>query len=210
MYIADNTYFIKKLSIPNIEEHNSSEAVELESSIDKYARQFLQNTLGNTLFSDLDTNITDGVLDLGAPLKWLNLVNGCDYVVGDKTYTWKGLIYEEGTFKESILAYYVYLNNYQNTVNTRLGQVVLEGKNSMNQNPTEHIVGIHNDFVEMYQGSLCVEPSLYYSGNLLVKDYGYGNINTGYVSYLQFLTDNATDYPDITAGYLKLQNSFGL
>ena len=210
MYIVDNTYFIKKLSKPNIEEHGSPQRIELESSIDRYARQFLQETLGNVLFSDLDTNTTDGVLNLGAPLKWLNLVNGCNYTVGDKTYTWKGLIYEEGTFKESILAYYVYLNDYQTTVNTQLGQIVLEGKNSMNQNPTEHITGIYNDFVEMYQGSSCYEPSIYYKNNLLIKDYAYGNTNSGYVSYLQFLTDNATDYPDITAGYLKLQNRFGL
>lgn len=210
MYIVDDTYFIKKLSKPNIEEHNSPQRIELESSIDRYARQFLQETLGNVLFSDLDTNTTDGVLNLGAPLKWLNLVNGCNYTVSGKTYTWKGLIYEEGTFKESILAYYVYLNDYQTTVNTQLGQIVLEGKNSMNQNPTEHITGIYNDFVEMYQGSSYNEPSIYYRHNLLIKDYGYGNTNSGYVSYLQFLTDNATDYPDITAGYLKFENRFGL
>jgi len=210
MYIVDPTYFIKKLSIPNIEEHGSPEAIELESSIDRYARQFLQITLGNTLFADLDNNVTDGVLDLTAPQKWLNLVNGCNYTVSGKSYTWKGLIYEEGTFKESILAYFVYLNNYQTTVNTRMGQVVLEGKNSMNQNPSEHITGIYNDFVEMYQGNTCNEPSIYWINNLLVKDYAQGFNNTGYVSFLQFLNDNVVDYPDFTAGYLKFENRFGL
>ena len=62
MYIVDKTYFIKKLSIPNTEEHNSEQAIQLETSIDLYARQFLQVTLGNVLFSDLDSNVTDGVL----------------------------------------------------------------------------------------------------------------------------------------------------
>ena len=209
MYIVDDTYFIKKLSKPNVEEHGSPQRIELESSIDKYARQFLQETLGNVLFSDLNTNITDGVLDVGAPLKWLNLVNGCNYLLGDKTYTWKGLIYEEGTFKESILAYYVYLNDYQTTTNTMMGQVALDGKNGILADSTPHLIEIRNEFVEMYQGSYNCNPIQYYRNSTLFVDY-FGNRESGYVSYLQFLTDNATDYPDITAGYLKFENRFGL
>lgn len=210
MYIIDKTYFIKKISVPNTEEHNSEMAIELYMSIDKYARQFLQFTLNNTLFEDLDSNITNGVLDAGAPQKWLNLVNGCSYIVGDKTYTWKGLAYTEGAYKESILAYYVYLNHYQTTVNTNLGQLVLEGKNAINQNPSEHITDVYNTFVKMYQGSTCNYAREYWNNGLLVRDYYAGESNSGYVSYLQFLQDNIADYPDFSAGVLKFENRFGL
>lgn len=210
MYIIDKTYFTKKISVPNTEEHNSESAIELNASIEKYARQFLKLTLGNTLFKDLDTYIIDGELDALAPQKWLNLVNGCDYLVGDKTFTWEGLKFTDGSVKQSMLAYFVYLNNYQNTLNTQLGQIVLNGKNSENQNPSEHLTFIYNEFVEMYQGYY--ENAHSYRINFIndscyFRDY-YNN--SDYVSYLQFLTDNKVDYPDFKAGLIKFENRFGL
>jgi len=209
MYITDKDYFIKSIYVPNVEEHNSEASVELEASIDRYSRQFLKLTLNNVLFSDLDSYITDGVLQLGAPQKWLNLVNGCDYLIGSDTYTWKGLIQTEGLFKESILADYVYLNHYQTEANTMTGQVILEAKNGMHISPTAHLVTIWNEFVDKYQGSTCNQPKQYFHNGILFTDY-YGNRASGYVSYLQFLTDNKEDYPDFAAPQLAYKNSFGL
>lgn len=209
MYLITKEYFIKKINVPNIEEHNSNEALELEISIDKYSRLFMQNILNNVLFSDLETYIIDGVLENTAPQKWLNLVNGCDYVKDGKTYTWKGLVTEEGLYKDSIIAYFVYLNHYQSTINTNLGQIVLEAKNALNQNPSEHLVSIYNDFVTQYQGKSCYEPKTYYVNGLYVEDY-YTNSNSGYVSLLTFLKDNDQDYEGYAARPLEFKNRFGL
>jgi len=210
MYIVDKTYFIKSINVPNVAEHNADELVSLNTSIDKYARQFLQFTLGNVLFTDLDNNVTLGVLDVGAPQKWLNLVNGCEYIINGKTYTWNGLIFEQGLYKTSILAHYTYLNHYQTDINTSLGQIAINPKNGVNVNPTEHLVSIYNEFVEMYQGNSCNEPIQYYRNETLFTDYyGNGN-NSGYVSYLQFLIDNKVDYPDVSAQGLAYKNQLGI
>lgn len=210
MYLIDKDYFIKSIAVPNVEEPSSDNALELEISIDKYARQFLQFTLFNVLFTELDSYITNGVLSNAAPQKWLNLVNGCDYTVGDVTYTWKGLLVGDGLYKSSILAHYTYLNHYQNDINTQLGQIVIEPKNGVNVNPTEHLVTIHNEYVEMYQGNTCTHPTHYFHSGVLFVDYYGSNHNNGYVSYLQFLMDNKIDYPNISANYLSYQNQLGL
>ena len=114
MYIIDETYFIKKISIANVN-HNADAKDDLGLSIDRYARLFLQMTLGSVLFEELDSYITDGELIISAPQKWLNLVNGCTY---DTDKVWKGLKIEDGLYKSSILAEFVYVNHYQNNVNT--------------------------------------------------------------------------------------------
>jgi len=209
MLYIDNTYFTKSLSVPNTEEPTSDASIELETSIDRYVTQFLKLTLGNILYTDLKANTTNGVLDIGAPVKWENLVDGCDYTLDGKTYTWQGLKYTEGLFKISLLANFVYVNHYQSTINSQLGQVIIEPKNGVNADYTTHLVSVWNDFVEMYQGSTCNEPQQYYRNGVLFTDY-FGNRDSGFVSYLQFLLDNTTDYPDVPAGSLEFKNSFGL
>lgn len=211
MYLIDKTYFLKSIAVPNIEEHNSIELVALNTSIDRYVRQFLQLTLNNVLFTDLDNNITDGVLSNSAPQKWLNLVNGCTYTKDGKDYTWQGLKYEQGLYKVSILAHFTYLNHYQSEINTPLGQIQINAKNGVNINPTEHLTTIWNEFITMYQGSDCNEPySHFYNGTLFVDYYGASQSNSGYVSYLQFLTDNKVDYPGFNAGVLNYKNQLGI
>jgi len=209
MLYIDNTYFTKSLSVPNTEEPTSDAAIELETSIDRYVSQFLKLTLGNVLYTDLKANTTNGVLNVGAPFKWANLVDGCNYTLDSKTYTWQGLKYTEGLFKISLLANFVYVNHYQSTINSQLGQVIIEPKNGVNANPTEHLVSVWNDFVEMYQGSTCNEPQQYYRNGVLFTDY-YGNRESGFVGYLQFLRDNATDYPGVPARSLEYRNQLGL
>lgn len=209
MYLIDKTYFIKNISVPNTEEHNSDASNELDMSIDRYARQFLQVTLGNVLFADLDSNVTDGELEITAPQKWLNLVNGCTYTKDGVDYVWQGLKYELGLYKVSILAHYTYVNHYQNSVNSTLGQVGIEPKNGVVVNPTEHLVSIWNEFVEMYQGVNCSNASITHYDNVLFVDY-YQHKEIGYVSYLQFLEDNKTDYEGFKARVINFKNSLGI
>lgn len=210
MLYIDKTYFIKKLHVPNTNEPTSDASIELEQSIDFYVSQFLQETLGNLLYEDLKDNTTDGGLDTDAPQKWKNLLNGCTYTKDGVEYTWKGLKYTEGTYKASILANFVYLNHFDAGSNSSLGRITLEAKNSVNLDATPHLVEIWNDFVTMYQGENTNYKRVTYFDNITFVDYFQGCKKTGYVSYLQFLKDNETDYPNVPAGYLEYQNRLGL
>lgn len=210
MYLIDKTYFIKKISVANANEITSDASENLEMSIDRYARQFLQLTLGNVLFTDLNSNVTDGVLKVSAPQKWQNLVNGCAYTKNDKDYVWKGLLQIEGLYKSSILAHFTYLNQYQEDINSILGQIQIDPKNGVNLSSTNHLVEVWNEFIDMYQGSSCNYPEKYWNDGILFVDYLGTNNESGYVSYLQFLKDNSTDYENVPAGVLKYKNSLGL
>lgn len=209
MLYIDTTYFTKQLSVSNTEEPTSDASIELDLSIDRYVSQFLKLTLGNVLFEELKSYTTDGELDISAPLKWQNLIDGCDYTIDGTTYTWQGLKYTDGAFKVSLLANYVYVNQFQSNINSQLGQVLVEGKNSNVVDSTPHLVSIWNEFVEMYQGSYDCNPQQYYRNGVLFVDY-YGNRESGYVSYLQFLLDNKTDYPNAPAGSIEYKNSLGI
>ena len=209
MLYIDNTYFIKQLSVPHTVEPTSDPSIELDLSIDRYVSQFLKETLGNVLYSDLKANTMDGELIPLAPQKWINLVDGVEYVKDDVTYTWQGLKYIDGAFKVSLLANYVYINQYQTTTNTMMGQVALDGKNGILADSTPHLVDIWNEFVEMYQGVYNCNPSISYVNGVKFVDY-YGNRESGYVSYLQFLRDNEADYPNVPARQVELRNSLGL
>jgi len=209
MYLIDVSYFIKNLHVPNTEEPTSDAYNELEVSIDRYVRQFLQLTLGSELFFELNSYVIDGELNSSAPQIWLNLVNGCNYTNNGINYTWKGLIYEEGLFKGSILAYFVYCNHFQNTVNSVLGQVAIDPKNGVVINPTSHLVNIWNEFIEMYQGSCSSSTKTTFYDGVIFEDY-FQNKTNGYVSYLQFLRDNKADYPNFEANVINFVNSFGI
>lgn len=209
MYLIDKTYFIKNISVPNTEEQTSDESESLDMSIDRYVRQFLQVTLGNVLFTDFDSYVADGELEITAPQKWLNLVNGYAYTKDGVDYVWQGLKYELGLYKVSLLAHYTYVNHYQNSVNSILGQVGIEPKNGVVVNPTDHLVSVWNEFVEMYQGANCSNGVITHYDNVLFVDY-YQHKDNGYVSYLQFLEDNKTDYEGFKAGVINFKNSLGI
>jgi len=209
MYLIDKTYFIKNLHVPNTEEPTSDASTDLDMSIDRYVRQFLQMTLGNVLFSDFDSYVTDGELEITAPQKWLNLVNGCEYTKDGIDYVWQGLKYELGLYKVSLLANYTYVNHYQNTTNSILGQIAIDPKNGVVVNPTDHLVSVWNEFVEMYQGANCSNGFVNYYDNVVFVDY-YQYRENGFVSYLQFLQDNKEDYPDFKAGIINFKNSLGI
>jgi len=209
MYLIDKTYFIKNLHVPNTEEPTSDASTDLDMSIDRYVRQFMQFTLGNVLFTDFDSYVTDGELEITAPQKWLNLVNGYAYTKDGIDYVWQGLKYELGLYKVSLLANYTYVNHYQNTTNSILGQIAIDPKNGVIVNPTDHLVSVWNEFVEMYQGANCINGVVNYYDNVVFVDY-YQHKEKGFVSYLQFLQDNKEDYPDFKAGIINFKNSLGI
>lgn len=204
MYIINESYFQSTRLIPNSQELNSTTLTVLEQLIDSKVRLLLKNALGYELFTDLDSNITNGVLNELAPDKWLNLVNGCTYDIGSDTYKWQGLIFNEGTVKQSLLAdlvYYYYLEN-EAYKNTGIGLVTVTSKNSNNVNYGQSLSMSWNNFLIQYQGSFYDYRNWYFDFDCFKE--------TNYVSLLQFLSDNDTDYPDAPLLTYKLKNEFGI
>ena len=213
MYIITPDYFQKQYTIPNIDEMDSKNTTVLEICIDQYVRVCLQNALGYNLWKELDLNITDGVLDSGAPQKWLDLVNGKTYTKDGKTFTWKGLIYTEGIYKGSLLVPFVYYHFLKENVSllTGTGEKVLDASNAIGVNSTQRMVMSWNDFVNQYQGqwSFSNHVNRYYHDGVLVEDYFTGN-NIEQVNLIQYLEDNQADYIDAHKRLYKVQNQLGL
>ena len=207
MYLINEANFTRELSVPNLISSQSGNAVELNYYADEKPRLLLQMCLGNVLFSQLNSQITNGVLNANADQKWKYLVNGKVY--DDKV--WKGLNYQEGSFKISLLAYFTFWN-WLNDSNSNNYQTQV--KNAENINPTSTMVNIWNRFLEMYQGlnnKIC--PVTHFINGVTFVDYYQGGTNSNYVSLLQFLKDNSTDYPDAqlyTFENLSNSNSLGL
>lgn len=201
MYIIDDTYFQKELNVPNVNEMDSDTLTSLNISIDRYVRQFLQDALGYALFTELDSYITDGVLDSGAPQKWRYLVNGKDQ--------WKGLKFEEGTYKGSILAKYVFYFWLKDAVSllTGTGEKTITATDALAVNSTQRLTNVWNDFVVDNQGLFI--PCKWYYG---YTDYYY-NWNCGNdlnYSLIRFLSDNSEDYPGANKKVYEIKNQLGL
>ena len=210
MFIIDKTYFNGILNVPNIYEVNSDELDNLNKNIDKYVRLLLKNFLNAELFIELNSHLTGGVLDANAPQKWKNLINGLVYTKNNKTYVWQGLIYSEGSINISLLAYFVYYYSYQNTINSSVGQVLVNPRNAENVNPSEHLTNVWNEFIRMYQGYNSPNPEQYYYNGVLFKDcLGCGGDNS-YVSLLQYVRDYKEDYPSINSLCFNYKNRFGI
>ena len=196
MYLIDETYFIKELYVPNLNEMDSDTLTGLNIFIDKYARQFLRDALGNSLFLELDSFITDGVLGSNAPQKWKELVNGVD--------DWKGLIFTEGTYKGSILAKFVYYYWLKDAVSniTGTGEKVITATDALAVNSTQRLTNVWNSFVLDNQGV--------YDGCRYL-DYCYFNDeNDIQDSLIRFLTDKSEDYPDARMKVYAIKNQLGL
>jgi len=206
MYLINEANFTRELSIPNLTSSQSGNAVELNYYADEKPRLLLQMSLGNVLFSQLDSQVTGGILNVDADQKWKDLVNGKEY----DGKVWKGLNYLEGSFKVSLLAYYTYWNWVNDSY---LSNFQIQSKNADNINPTSTLVDLWNKFLEMYQGvNNYYLPRVSNVYGTTFVDY-FGNQNSNYVSLLQFIKDNPTNYPDpqlYTFENISNSNSLGL
>lgn len=210
MFIIDDSYFTGKINVPNVTEYNGSTVEAIDDYINKYGRLFMRETLGNVLFKDLMLNLDNGELKTDASQKWVDLINGKEYTKNGETYTWQGIKGGCDLYKDSVLAYFIYLNYFEITFFTGFSLASTEAKNSTVINPSNHLVEIHNDFVSLYQGSYTYNPIEYfYSNEVIFRDYYHSN-DSGFVSYMQFLMDNETDYPNVPIRPLQFKNSLGI
>lgn len=200
---------------------DSDVLTDLEIIIDKYVRSLLRGALGNILFKDLDSNIANGVLKDTAPDKWKNLVNGVEYTKDEVVYNWPGLIQTEGTFKNSILAKFVYFYWLKDSVSllTGTGEKNITAEGAIGSNSTQKLVTVWNSFIEDYQPNyeggyhqqFMTRYSYYpYPSDLPIFDCLANNADTGIVSLIQFLTDSETDYPDAALTMYEPMNQLGL
>ena len=226
MYLIDKTYFVKELTIPNLNEMNSPVLTDINRYIDTDVRLVLTNALGYQLFSEFDAQMvqgpTGGTLSITADTRWQNLVYGVQYTGDTGTVKWKGLLYTEGILPQSPLTSYVYVDWLSNnqTLLTGTGEKVVVAQNAINTSSTQRQTVIWNKFVEQYQG-LCSNRHDYYNGRynydyyinsygIRVKDYRFSKTFNGNVSLLQFLVDHPTDYPDANLFQYQIKNQLGL
>jgi len=200
MYLISTQEFNRAFLISNVNEANTGINEQVNAYIDSCAPKLLTNALGTSLFADLNSQITDGELNDDADQKWKDLVNGVEYTKDDKTYVWRGLVYENGLFKESLLTPYVWCEWYRDnlTTMTGVGQVQLQAKNADVVNHKPLLVKNWNTFLEMYQGFTSYEcaPRVNFIDGVCFVDYFNGNNTNNEVNLIQFLKDNPTNYPD--------------
>jgi hypothetical protein len=213
-YLINESYFQRELFVPNADDTDRSASTELQEFIDDKARLCLKEALGYTLFKDLDLYVdAAGNLKPATPTKWLNLVNGVEYTKDGKTFYFEGLLVQEGAFRKSLLANYVFYHwlYYNQSTMSGVGEVILNAKNAININSTQRMVSVWNDFIEMYQGKQTkFTRTEYYHSGIKVVDWLGCDTNDYYVSLIKFLSDNEEDYPDAALKLFNSKNQFGL
>ena len=209
MSLIDKTYFRNKLQINSLYDGNNGLETKLNDYISIYVIDFLQKLLGVD-FEELNTNITDGVLDTGAPQRWLDLVNGKTYTKDGKTYIWKGLIYQNGSVKLSILANVVYCNLIHDLV-TGNGQMSVDVKSSRMLVPRKNYIEVWNEIANQFNQSVDLQPKISFINGVRFTDYYGGLSDNGYRTLSDFLIDFEEDYPNVNIclGY-EIINSFDL
>lgn len=209
MYLIDKTYFRNKLQINGLYDGNNGIETKLNDYISIYVIDFLQKLLGVD-FEDLKANITDGVLNTGAPQKWLDLINGKTYTKDGKTYIWKGLLYQNGSVKLSILANVVYCNLIHDLV-TGNGQISVDVKSSRMLVPRKNYIEVWNEIANQFNQSVDLQPKISFIRGVKFTDYYGGLSDNGYRTLSDFLIDFEEDYQNVNLclGY-EIINSFDL
>jgi len=221
--LIDETFFKGNLYIANVDEPDPDNLLytDLKSFIERSEEEVLSFAFGVKMWLDFKERYKADPENL--PENYKAILNGKHYTKiynGEpKDLYWKGLVQREE--KESLLAYHVYVS-YQNnnvTQTTAFGQTKVDNKIGVQVPITPKVTRIHNEFLEMLHGGIRTDRSgLTYEGNPywdLGRGIDYFGIynRSGFVSLMQFLLDNAQDYPLLEFNYSKfgtLQNDFGL
>ena len=209
MYLIDKAYFRNKLQVSGLYDGNNGIETKLNDYISIYVIDFLQKLLGVD-FEDLKANIADGVLDTGAPQRWLDLINGKTYTKDGKTYIWNGLLYQNGSVKLSILANVVYCNLIHDLV-TGNGQISVDVKSSRMLVPRKNYVEVWNEIANQFNQSVDLQPKISFINGVKFTDYYGGLSDNGYRTLTDFLIDFEGDYQNVNIclGY-EIINSFDL
>ena len=209
MYLIDKTYFRNKLQISGLYDGSNGIETKLNDYISIYVIDFLQKLLGVD-FEELNTNIVSGVLEPTAPQRWLDLINGKTYTKDGKTYIWKGLLYQNGSVKLSILANVVYCS-LMHDLATGNGQISVDVKSSRMLVPRKNYVEVWNEIANQFNQSVDLQPKISFINGVRFTDYYGGLSDNGYRTLSDFLIDFEENYPNVNLclGY-EIINSFDL
>lgn len=210
MYLINKTYFKNDLELP-VFDSNTGVSEKADDYIQIYVVDFLQKLLGSVDFEELNSNIVDGALSITAPQRWKDLVNGKSYEKDGKTYFWKGLLYQNGTVKLSILTNIVYCRLMVD-LHTGNGKNVINVKNSLQLVPGRNFRNAWNEIALQLNYSLPCRPKISYVDGVRFTDYyASGNQNNNYSSLADFLNDFKEVYENVNLnlGY-NIKNQFDL
>ena len=209
MYLIDKTYFRNKLQISGLYDGSNGIETKLNDYISIYVIDFLQKLLGVD-FEELNTNIVSGVLEPTAPQRWLDLINGKTYTKDGKDYVWKGLLYQNGSVKLSILANVVYCS-LMHDLATGNGQISVDVKSSRMLVPRKNYIEVWNEIANQFNQSVDLQPKISFINGVRFTDYYGGLSDNGYRTLSDFLIDFEENYPNVNLclGY-EIINSFDL
>ena len=208
MSIINASFFTGKRDLPNIGDTVSDFVggnSTLQNYIDIYEREALIFALGRQEYENFVAQLEpDGTLKPGAPMHYDWLLNGYNYTLGGKRMYWNGLIYEVGSFKDSLLADYIYsrfLEHNQSFIGD-VGATTSKSANGMRVSADQKITDSYNDFVKQYGG--CISIGLVRHYHLFTDN------NNAEATLYKFLQDQKEFFPDLDFTHLHYKNSFGI
>lgn len=213
--IINSDYFLTKaVYIPNVVAQPSiggntpSALSTLTDEIEEKEAELLLAALGYEQFAELMAQFnSDGTYVTTPVQKWVDLVDGKEYN-GKK---WKGLRYEAGDKKISLIAYYVFFYYLQEdfTTYSTTGIQAAKAENSVSQTPNQKQAQVWNKFVDMYNGDSANKPSLFTNWNGTGIRWGSAN-NANQVSLYRFLSDNSDVYDTSFFTFQSVINPYNL
>lgn len=222
MYIIDDTYFKSlKREVPNLDEADSKVFVELERIIDEKCRLLMFDFLTVDEVLEFNSYLVNGLFPVAAqpdpllpdyvPAKWIDLVKGKDYEVNDIQFNWKGLVYELGSYKGSLLADYAYYWFLTENVSymTGVGDAKANPKGANLVNPNQRIVKTWNDFVLAWHGYRCYENFIDYDMWIINPGGIYTN-QSNEVSLIGYINSQTEDFEYRNTKSFDVKNQLGL
>jgi len=219
--LIDSTYFQNANIIVNTNEPdpNSKTASVLDLLIAKSERDVLSFAFGIEMWEDFKQYIVNGYDELTTPENYKRIIIGYNYTIDSENMFWNGLIQPET--KESILADFVYTQYHteNTTKTTEIGEASLDTKIGVKVSSIPKITRVWNTFINKLHGGFrdnpngyTLEGNPYWYINGGIDYYGICRKN-GYVSLMQFLFDNKSDYPLLDTNYRRfgsIKNEWGL
>lgn len=192
--IVDLTYFQKEpLYLPNISTTGINDNEKYQTFIDKYEFQFLLTALGFDLAKELLEQFeTNGDFKPTAAQKWKDLVDGKD--------NWRGLRFVQSTHKFSMIANYIYCQYLYDTdiKLTTTGSVTSDIEKGNRVTNWYKVVDAWRDMMKQYQ----IERER--------LSYFKFPIDNGTKTLEEYLSDNASDFPNYKFQRLQNINSFDI
>jgi hypothetical protein len=138
--LIDASYFIGEINIPNTQKTEIQES--LDWFISKYEQELLQKLLGWELWSLYNADASSQ--------RFVDLINGTDYVYGGYIYHWRGLIWKAGENPHSLIANYIYWYWMKDKQiwNSGIGTIKATPIQGVVMSPGLKMVHVWNDFAE--------------------------------------------------------------